>query len=113
VTGAERLAEVVTALESVGVSCLVMGDHAVRFYGLSRSTDHFDLITRSWKSSGAGTSLFARKSTERTRRPSEKLKGNRNRPSARPEFPKHNDHHGYQSKMAIARKPGLMVAADP
>jgi hypothetical protein len=43
VTGEERLAEVVTALEAVGVTCLVMGGHAVRFYGLARNTDDFDL----------------------------------------------------------------------
>ncbi len=42
-SGEERLAHVVTALEAVGVSCLVMGGHAVRFYGLSRYTDDFDL----------------------------------------------------------------------
>jgi len=29
----ERLAAIVTALESVGLSCLVMGGHAVRYYG--------------------------------------------------------------------------------
>jgi hypothetical protein len=38
-----RLAEVVAALEGVGVSCLVMGGHAVRFYGLSRYTNEVDL----------------------------------------------------------------------
>jgi hypothetical protein len=43
VTGEERLAQVVGALESVGVACLVMGGHAVRFYGLARNTDDFDL----------------------------------------------------------------------
>jgi hypothetical protein len=42
-TGEERLAAVVTALEGVGVSCLVMGGHAVRFYGFNRNTDDFDL----------------------------------------------------------------------
>jgi hypothetical protein len=30
VTSAARLAEIITALEAVGVSCLVMGGHAVR-----------------------------------------------------------------------------------
>ena len=39
----ERLAAVVTALESIGLSCLVMGGHAVRFYGLGRYTNDFDL----------------------------------------------------------------------
>jgi hypothetical protein len=36
VTPDGRLAEVVSQLEAAGVSCLVMGGHAVRFYGLSR-----------------------------------------------------------------------------
>ena len=39
----ERLAAIVTALESVGLSCLVMGGHADRFYGLPRHTNDFDL----------------------------------------------------------------------
>jgi hypothetical protein len=39
----ERLAEVVSALEVVGISCLVMGGHAVRFYGLARYTNDVDL----------------------------------------------------------------------
>lgn len=39
----ERLAEIVTALESVGLSCLVMGGHAVRFYGFQRNTVDFAL----------------------------------------------------------------------
>jgi hypothetical protein len=39
----ERLASIVTALESVGLSCLVMGGHAVRHYGLQRHTNDFDL----------------------------------------------------------------------
>ena len=38
-----RLAEVVSALEVAGVSCLVMGGHAVRFYGLARYTNDVDL----------------------------------------------------------------------
>jgi hypothetical protein len=38
-----RLAEIVGALEGIGVSCLVMGGHAVRYYGLSRNTNDFDL----------------------------------------------------------------------
>lgn len=38
-----KLAEVLTALDSVGVRCLVMGGHAVRYYGLDRTTDDFDL----------------------------------------------------------------------
>lgn len=39
----ERLAVIVTALESVGLSYLIMGGHAVRFYGLQRHTNDFDL----------------------------------------------------------------------
>lgn len=42
-TPEERLAALVAALESVGLSCLVMGGHAVRFYGLNRYTNDFDL----------------------------------------------------------------------
>jgi hypothetical protein len=43
VTPDVRLTEVVSQLEAVGVSCLVMGGHAVRFYGLSRNTNDVDL----------------------------------------------------------------------
>lgn len=39
----ERLAEIVTALEEVGLTCLVMGGHAVRYYGIDRNTIDFDL----------------------------------------------------------------------
>ncbi len=39
----QRLAAIVLALESVGLSCLVMGGHAVRYYGLNRYTNDFDL----------------------------------------------------------------------
>jgi hypothetical protein len=42
-TAEDRLAFVVSTLESLGVSCLVMGGHAVRFYGFARNTDDFDL----------------------------------------------------------------------
>ena len=42
-TPEERLGGIVTALEAAGVSCLVMGGHAVRFYGLARNTNDFDL----------------------------------------------------------------------
>jgi hypothetical protein len=38
-----RLAEVFSQLEGAGVSCLVMGGHAVRYYGLSRYTNDVDL----------------------------------------------------------------------
>jgi hypothetical protein len=43
VTADERLAWVISGLEAVDISCLVMGGHAVRFYGLSRNTNDFDL----------------------------------------------------------------------
>jgi hypothetical protein len=43
VTADGKLAAVLTALESVGVRTLVMGGHAVRYYGLDRTTDDFDL----------------------------------------------------------------------
>ena len=42
-TSEERLAALVAGLHSVGASCLVMGGHAVRFYGLERNTIDFDL----------------------------------------------------------------------
>jgi hypothetical protein len=38
-----RLAQVAAALDSVGLSYLVMGGHAVRFYGISRNTIDYDL----------------------------------------------------------------------
>jgi hypothetical protein len=38
-----RLADIVAALEAVGLNCLVMGGHAVRFYGVDRNTGDFDL----------------------------------------------------------------------
>jgi hypothetical protein len=39
----ERLAAVVWTLEAAALSCLVMGGHAVRHYGLQRHTNDFDL----------------------------------------------------------------------
>ncbi len=39
----ERLASIVSALESAGLVCLIMGGHAVRHYGLERHTNDFDL----------------------------------------------------------------------
>jgi hypothetical protein len=38
-----RLAEIISALEAIGLTCLVMGGHAVRFYGMDRNTVDFDL----------------------------------------------------------------------
>lgn len=39
----ERLAALVSALEGVGLSSLVLDGHAVRYYGLQRHTNDFDL----------------------------------------------------------------------
>ena len=59
-----RVAEVVWELEAVGVSCLVLGGHAVRFYGLARNTNDVDLhiAAEHWDSLEnrlARTQLFA------------------------------------------------------
>jgi hypothetical protein len=43
VTDPKRLADVLTALETVGLNCVVMGGHAVRYYGFNRDTNDFDL----------------------------------------------------------------------
>jgi hypothetical protein len=43
VSGAERLAAIAAALEEVGIPFLVMGGHAVRYYGVDRNTIDFDL----------------------------------------------------------------------
>jgi hypothetical protein len=43
VNPALRLAEIVTALEQVGLTVLVMGGHAVRYYGIDRNTIDYDL----------------------------------------------------------------------
>jgi hypothetical protein len=43
VNPALRLAEIVSALETVGLTVLVMGGHAVRYYGLERNTIDYDL----------------------------------------------------------------------
>jgi hypothetical protein len=43
VNAEHRLAEIVTALEQVGLTVLVMGGHAVRYYGLDRNTIDYDL----------------------------------------------------------------------
>ena len=40
---AERLADIVSALDGVGAKCLVMGGHACRYYGIDRNTNDFDL----------------------------------------------------------------------
>lgn len=52
---ASRLAEIVTALEQVGLTVLVMGGHAVRYYGLNRDTNDYDLhlSPSDWEDLGA------------------------------------------------------------
>lgn len=42
-TGDERLAALFSALRAAGLRCLVMGGHAVRHYGVDRSTIDYDL----------------------------------------------------------------------
>ena len=42
IESAERLSVIISALESVGLRCLVMGGHAVCYYGLQRFTNDFD-----------------------------------------------------------------------
>jgi hypothetical protein len=61
-----RLAEIITALEGANITCLVMGGHAVRYYGFDRNTIDFDLHLApvSWHDLPnrlATTSLFAGK----------------------------------------------------
>jgi hypothetical protein len=52
VNAEQRLAEIATALDQVGIRFVVMGGHAVRYYGLNRTTVDFDLqvATESWDS---------------------------------------------------------------
>jgi hypothetical protein len=38
-----RLVAIVHAIDIVGLSCLIMGGHAVRYYGLQRHTNNLDL----------------------------------------------------------------------
>jgi hypothetical protein len=64
VNAEQRLAEIVTALEEAGLSCLVLGGHAARYYGLSRTTNDYDLhlAPDCWPDLAprlAGTALFA------------------------------------------------------
>jgi hypothetical protein len=55
VNAASRLAEIITALEAVGLTVLVMGGHAVRYYGIDRNTIDYDLhlSPAAWDSLGA------------------------------------------------------------
>jgi tRNA nucleotidyltransferase/poly(A) polymerase len=45
VTPDQKLAAIVRALIDGGVDVLVMGGHAVRYYGIDRNTIDFDLVT--------------------------------------------------------------------
>lgn len=59
----ERLAAIVEALESVGLSSLIMSGHAVRFFGLQRYTNDFDLRSgkkrgQRWQEKGTTYILF-------------------------------------------------------
>ena len=40
---AKRLAEIVSALDRLGIPVLVMGGHAARYYGIERNTVDYDL----------------------------------------------------------------------
>ena len=42
-TNETRLAAIIGELESAGLTCLVMGGHAVRYYGFHRDTNDFEL----------------------------------------------------------------------
>ncbi|MDB5304451.1 MAG: hypothetical protein JWM97_2000 [Phycisphaerales bacterium] len=41
----ERLAQISRALQDAGLTSLVMGGHAVRYYGVDRNTVDFDFFT--------------------------------------------------------------------
>jgi hypothetical protein len=53
------LREIVSALESVGVSALVMGGHGVRFYGLARNTNDIADHQDGWPARWMGKALEA------------------------------------------------------
>jgi hypothetical protein len=44
-TPEERLVQITEALEAAGLDSLVMGGHAVRYYGVDRNTVDFDFVT--------------------------------------------------------------------
>src|SRR5439155_12252778 len=45
-TPEQRLAQLVAALEQARLQCLVMGGHAVRYYGVERNTVDFDFVVQ-------------------------------------------------------------------
>jgi hypothetical protein len=71
----ERLAQIYRALADVGLNSLVMGGHAVRYYGVDRNTVDYDFFT------GAHSTTDVREGLAR----SELLKGAVDGPSWRPE----------------------------
>ena len=42
---AQQLAQLMSVLEEAGLETLVMGGHAVRYYGIQRTTVDYDLVT--------------------------------------------------------------------
>lgn len=44
-TADEKLARIVESLATAGIDVLVLGGHAVRYYGIDRNTNDFDLVT--------------------------------------------------------------------
>ena len=44
-TADQKLAQITRSLREVGIDVLVMGGHAVRYYGIDRNTIDFDLVT--------------------------------------------------------------------
>jgi hypothetical protein len=71
----ERLAQIYRALQAVGLESLVMGGHAVRYYGVDRNTVDYDFFT------GARSTTDVREGLAR----SELLRGAVDGPSWRPE----------------------------
>lgn len=56
-TSEERCAQIFHELRSLGMACLVMGGHAVRFYGIQRGTVDYDLAISSKAWDGIGSRL--------------------------------------------------------
>ena len=40
----EKLAHIVRVVKEAGVDALVMGGHAIRYYGVDRNTSDFDIV---------------------------------------------------------------------
>ena len=54
----QKLAEIVAAILSAGIDVLVMGGHAVRYYGVTRNTVDFDLVASLASADELGPKLF-------------------------------------------------------